>query len=83
MAEKQLYRYFKQETKEIVLKMTWTWLRIGNIKRKMESHLIATQNNAIIMIYIKAKIDNTEKNSNLSYAVTDKMVNQKKVNIVN
>ena len=41
---------------------TWTWLRIGNINRERESHLIATQKNAIRTNQIKARIDKTQQN---------------------
>ena len=45
------------------LHMTWTWLRKGNLKRETESLIIAAQNNAIRINYIKAKIDKTQQNS--------------------
>ena len=55
--EKQLYGYFKQQTNEIALELTRTWLQNGNFKRKTESLLIAAQNNAIGTNYAKGKID--------------------------
>ena len=42
---------------------TWAWLRKGNLKREMESLLIAVQDNAIRTNYIKARIDETQQNS--------------------
>ena len=39
-----------------------SWLRKAKFKRKTESLPIATQNNAIKTMYIKAKIDNTQQN---------------------
>ena len=45
--EKQLYGYFKRQTSKISHEKTWTWLRKGNIKRKIESLHIAAQNDAI------------------------------------
>ena len=46
-------------------KLQWviTWLRKGNFKRKTESLLIASQNNAIKTNHIKARIDKTQQNS--------------------
>ena len=38
------------------------WLRKRNLKREMESLLIATQNNAIRTNHIKARIDKTQQN---------------------
>ena len=35
--------------------VTWTWLRKGNFKRKIESLLIAAQNNAMQTNYVKTK----------------------------
>ena len=54
--EKELYRYFKQQTNDMEFKKTWTWLKKGNLKREIESLLIATQNNAIRTNYVKTKI---------------------------
>ena len=61
--EKQLYGYFKRQIKEISHEMTRICLRRGNVKRETESLLISAQN-IIKTNYIKAKIDNTQKNSN-------------------
>ena len=41
---------------------TWTWIRKGNLKRETEPLLIAAQNDAIRIYYIKAKIDKTQQN---------------------
>ena len=38
-----------------------------NLKRETESLLIAAQNNAIRINYIKSKIDNTQQNSNCRF----------------
>ena len=57
LEEKQLYGYFKQQTDEISHKKTWTWQQKENFERETESLLIATQDNAIITNYFKAKID--------------------------
>ena len=60
--EKQLYGHFKQLI-NISHQKTWIWLRKGNLKREMESLLIAAQNNAIRTNHIKARIDKTQQNS--------------------
>ena len=38
--EKQLYSYFKRQTKEISHEVTGTWLRKGNLEKETESLLI-------------------------------------------
>ena len=61
--EKQLYGRFKRLTRDISWKKTWTRLRKGNLKREIESLLIATQNNVISTNHVKARIDMTQQNS--------------------
>ena len=61
--EKQLYGHFKQLINKISHDKTWMWLRKGNLKRKTESFLIATQNNGIRTNHIKARIDMMQQNS--------------------
>ena len=60
---KQLYGSFKRLINNISHQKTWTWLRKGNLKRVMESLLIATQDNAKRTNHIKARIDKTQQNS--------------------
>ena len=60
---KQLYDRFKRLINNISHQKTWTWLRKGNCKRETESLLIAAQENAKIINYIKARIDKTQQNS--------------------
>ena len=57
-----MYAYFKLQTGEIGSEKIYTWLIKGNLKRETESFLIAVQDNAIRINYIKAKIDNTQLN---------------------
>ncbi len=61
--KKTLYGRFKRLINNISHQKTWTWLRKGNLKREMESLLIATQDNAIRTNHIKARIDKTQQNS--------------------
>ena len=61
--EKQLYGRFKRLISNVSHEKAWVWLRKGNIKRKTESLLIASQNNAIRTNDIKARIDKTQQNS--------------------
>ena len=60
---KQLNGRFKRLINNISHQKTWTWLRKGNLKREMESLLIAAQDNAIRTNNIKARIDKTQQNS--------------------
>ena len=55
---KQLYGRFKR-LQNISHDKTWAWLRKGNIKREIESLLIAVQDNAARSNHIKARIDKT------------------------
>ena len=61
--EKQFYGRFKRLTSDISHEKTWTWLREGNLKREIESLLIAAQNNAIKTNHIKARIDKPLQNN--------------------
>ena len=56
---KTVYGYFKRQIDEVSHEKTRTRLRTGSFKRETESLLIAVQNNAIRINYIKAKIDKT------------------------
>ena len=60
---KQLYGRFKRLINNISHHKTCTWLRKGNLKREMESLLIAVQDNAIRTNHIKVRIDKTQQNS--------------------
>ena len=59
--EKQLHGHFKRQINEISHEKTWAWLRNGNLKRKTQSLLIATQNNIRRTNYAKGKIDKAQK----------------------
>ena len=60
---KQLYSLFKRLINNISHPKTWTWQRKGNLKREMDSFLIAAQDNAIRINHIKARIDKMQQNS--------------------
>ena len=62
MWRNQMYWYFKWKTEEIAHKMIWKWLR-GNLKSETEFWLMAAQNNAIRINYVKVKTDNMQNNS--------------------
>ena len=49
--------------KTISHQKTWIWLTKGNLKREIESLLIAAQNNAIRTNHIKTRIDKAHQNS--------------------
>ena len=61
--KEQLYGWFKRLINNISCEITWTWLRKGNLKREIESLLIAVQNQTIRTNHIKARIDKTQENS--------------------
>ena len=61
--EKQLYGYFKRQTREIAHELIWFWLRKENLKREIESLFATAQNNAIKINRIKVKIDNMQQNN--------------------
>ena len=61
--KKHLYDRIKRRINTILLEKTWTWLRKGNLKRETESLLIPTQDNAIRINHIKARIDKDQQNS--------------------
>ena len=61
--EKQLYGRFKRLINNISHNKTWTWLRNEKLKRETESLLIATQDKAIRINQIKARIDKMQQNS--------------------
>ena len=55
-----------------------TWLRKENLKKETESLRIAAQNNAIMINYVKAKIDKTQQNSKCRLCGDrDEMINHK------
>ena len=58
----KLYECFKRVINNISLEKYWTWLRKGNFTRETESHLIATENNAVRTNHIKARRDKTQQN---------------------
>ena len=63
MEKKQLYGRFKRLINNVSHEKIWTWLRKGNLKREMESLLIAAKDNALRTNHIKARIDKTQQNS--------------------
>ena len=60
---KLLHGRFKRLINNISHDKTWTWLRKGNFKRKIESLPMAARNSAIRTNHIKARIDKTQQNS--------------------
>ena len=68
---------FHGETRIIIIIIkTWTWQRKGNLKREIESLLMAALNNAIRTNRIKARIDKTQQNSKCRlYGDRDETIN--------
>ena len=73
--EKQLYGYIKQQTAEILLKKTQTWLKKRNFTSETISLLIAPQRHAVWTNYIKVKINKTQQNSQCRLC-SEKSINQ-------
>ena len=55
--EKVLHGQYPRQTKDIVSKESWKWLKEGSIKRETESLIFAAQEQALRTNQIKAKID--------------------------
>ena len=70
-----MFGRFKWLTSNISHEKTWMQLRKGNLKREIESLLIAAQNNAIRTNHIKTRIDKTQQNSRLC-GDRDETINQ-------
>ena len=64
--EKQLYRYFKQQTSDMLQEKIWMWLREGSLKRLSDIFLIAGLKNTLGTHYIKTKLDKTKQNTKFS-----------------
>ena len=60
-----------KETDKISNEKICTWLRKENLKKEIESLLIAAKNNAIRNNYIEAKIDYSQRNINVDYVVIE------------
>ena len=61
--DKQLYKYFKGQIKEIAQRMTRIKQQSGKLKRELESFIIAGQNSAKRTNYVTVKIDIKQENS--------------------
>ena len=66
---KNFYDHFKWQTSKISVEKTWTWLRKGNLKKEIESLMIA-QNNTIITMS-KQEYDKIPKIVNVGFVVTE------------
>ena len=58
--EKVLHGQNPRQTKDIVSKESWKWLKEGSIKRETESLIFAAQEQALRANQIKAKIDQSQ-----------------------
>ena len=61
--EKTLHGQFLRQTDDIAGEDRWLWLKQGNLKREIESLILAAQEQGIRTNVIKAKIDNTQEQS--------------------
>ena len=63
LKQKKLHGQFFNQIEEVAGEEKWQWLRDGSIKRETESLSMATQEQAIRINAIKAKIDKTQAES--------------------
>ena len=55
--------YHMQQSDKMSLEKTWTWLRKGKLNKETDARQIIAYSLAVWTYYIKAKINNTQKNS--------------------
>ena len=58
--EKVPHGQYPRQTKDVISKESWKWLREGNIKRETESLIFAAQEQALRTNQVKAKIDQSQ-----------------------
>ena len=58
--EMPLYGQFARQSEDQRNDETWTWLKVGELKRETESLIIAAQDQAIRTNYVKATIDKSQ-----------------------
>ena len=61
--EKALHGEYLRQTKEVRSEQTWVWLQNGDLKREIESLIVAAQNQSIRTNLVKAKIDKSQKDT--------------------
>ena len=61
--EKVLHGQYLRQTKEVRSDQCWAWLQNGDLKREIESLIVAAQNQSIWTNLIKAKVDKNQGDS--------------------
>ena len=61
--KKVLHSQYLSQTKEVRSDQCWAWLQNGDLKREIESLIVAAQNQSIRTNLVKAKIDKSEGDS--------------------
>ena len=61
--EKVLHGQYLRQTKEVRSDQCWAWLQNGDLKREIESLIVAAQNQSIRTNLVKAKIDKSQGDS--------------------
>ena len=61
--EKVLHGQYLRQTKEVRSDRCLAWLQNGNLKREIESLIVAAQNQSIRTNLVKAKIDKSQRDS--------------------
>ena len=61
--EKVLHGQYLTQTKEVRSDQSWAWLQNGDLKRETESLIVAAQNQSIRTNLVKAKLDESQRDS--------------------
>ena len=61
--EKVLHGQYLRQTKEVRSDQCWAWLQNGDLKREIESLIVAAQNQSIRTNLVKARIDKSQGDS--------------------
>ena len=63
LEKKVLHGQYLRQTKEVRRDQSWAWLQNGDLKREIESLIVAAQNQSIRTNLVKAKIDKSQGDS--------------------
>ena len=63
LEKKVLHGQCLRQTKEVRRDQSWAWLQNGDLKREIESLIVAAQNQSIRTNLVKAKIDKSQGDS--------------------
>ena len=58
--EKVLHGQYLRQAKEVISDQCWAWLQIGDLKREIESVIVAAQHQSVRTNLVKGKIDKSQ-----------------------